>query len=189
MRESKAHRCACTIERKIAALLPERYRKASLKDFHGDTLASVVAWLHKPTDGLFVTGPVGTGKTHLAAATIRRLTESNIDATFKRCAQFYEDIREMFRLNNSESFMLSLLERTRILILDDLGAGSLSDCERRFTLEILDRRMNRLRPTVVTSNWSLKNIAEKMDDRIASRLSAFTGIELSGQDLRLRRAS
>jgi DNA replication protein DnaC len=132
---------------------------------------------------------VGIGKTHLAASMIRRLIESNVNVTFCRCAQFYADIREIFRRDNSERPVLSRLEHTRILILDDLGAGSLSDCERRFTLEILDRRMNRLKPTVVTSNWSLAGIAEKMDDRIASRLSAFTGIELSGQDLRLRRAN
>jgi DNA replication protein DnaC len=170
------------------ALLPERYRKARLEDFHGDTLAAVVTWWQEPTDGLFITGLVGTGKTYLAAGMTRHLIESNIDAKFKRCAQLYEDIREIFRLGISESSVLGPLERTRVLVLDDLGAGSLSDSERRFTLEILDRRMNRLRSTVVTSNWGLKDIAEKMDDRIASRLSAFTGIELSGQDLRLHRA-
>lgn len=189
MQEGKAHRCSCAIERKIASLLPERYRKASLEDFHGDTLTTTVVWLRKPTDGLFITGPVGTGKTHLVAAIVKHLTESSIDATFKRCAQFYADVREMFRMENySQNSVLGPLERTRFLALDDLGAGSLSDSERRYTLEILDRRLNKVRPTMVTSNWRLGDIAEKMDDRIASRLAGFTGIELAGEDWRLRRA-
>jgi DNA replication protein DnaC len=185
MRDKKAHKCACTIERRIASLLPGRYRQASLEDFHADILDAIVRWIHRPTDGLFITGTVGTGKTHLAAAIVRRLAESNIDTTFKRCAQFYEDVRETFRVGCSENSAVGPLEKPMILILDDLGAGSLSDSERRFTLELLDRRMNQLKPTVVTSNWSLKSIAEKMDDRIASRLSAYTGFELSGDDLRL----
>ena len=62
----------------------------------------------------------------------------------------------------------------------------MSDAERRFTLEILDRRANRLKPTVITSNWSLQEIGEKMDDRIISRLSGFTRLELSGNDRRMR---
>ena len=66
---------------------------------------------------------------------------------------------------------MSPVERMRFLVLDDLGAGSLSDCERRYTLELIDTRLNKLRPTIVTSNWNLQEIAERMDDRIASRLA------------------
>ena len=81
---------------------------------------------------------------------------------------------------------MSAVERVRFLVFDDLGAGSLSDCERRYTLELLDTRQNKLRPTVVTSNWDLQEIAERMDDRVASRLAGFAALELSGKDKRLR---
>jgi len=83
---------------------------------------------------------------------------------------------------------MSPLEKARYLILDDLGAGSLSDCERRYTLELLDTRLNKMRPTVVTSNWSLQEIAERMDDRIASRLAGFAALELAGNDRRIKAA-
>jgi DNA replication protein DnaC len=72
-----------------------------------------------------------------------------------------------------------------LLALDDVGSGSLSDHERRFTLELLDRRTNALLPTVVTSNWSLQQISDLLDDRISSRLAAFTEVELQGRDRRL----
>ena len=90
-------------------------------------------------------------------------------------------------MNLSEESVLEPLEQVRFLILDDLGAGSLSDHERRFTHDLLDRRINRNRRTVVTSNWTLEQIAERMDDRIASRLGSFTQLELRGRDRRLER--
>lgn len=178
--------CRCAIERKIRSLLPERYHEARLQDFRGPALDSVLSWVSCPGDGLFLTGSVGTGKTHLAAAITRHLFEGKASVAFQRCAEFYAAVREMYRREESEALLLSPLLTPRFLILDDLGAGSLSDSERRFTLEVLDRRANRLKPTVVTSNWSLQEIAEKLDDRVASRLSGFTRLELSGQDRRMR---
>lgn len=52
-------------------------------------------------------------------------------------------------------------------------------------LEVLDRRLSQCKPTVVTTNWSLAEIAEQVDDRVASRLASFTCIELAGLDRRL----
>jgi hypothetical protein len=45
--------------------------------------------------------------------------------------------------------------------------------------------MNRTRPTVVTSNWTLGKISEAMDDRIASRLAPFQLFPLDGPDRRV----
>ena len=181
--------CRCLIERRIAANLPARYRNANLADFSKQMGRLATAWLAKPTDGLFIAGPVGAGKTHLAAAVFRDRAERRIGVTFRRCADFFRDLRETYRANWSEETVLEPLDQVRFLILDDLGAGSLSDHERRFTLELLDRRLNAVRPTLVTSNWNLEQIAERMDDRIASRLSSFTAIELTGEDRRLRGAA
>jgi DNA replication protein DnaC len=177
------------IERRIAADLPERFRKARLGDFPKETGRLASRWLAKPTDGLFIAGLVGAGKTHLAAAILRDRAERRIGVIFRRCADFFRDLRETYRANCSEETVLEPLDRVCFLILDDLGAGSLSDHERRFALELLDRRLNAIRPTIVTSNWNLEQIAERMDDRIASRLSSFTAIELAGEDRRLRGAA
>lgn len=73
-----------------------------------------------------------------------------------------------------------------MLIIDDLGSGGLSDFERRTTLDILNGRINALRPTIVTSNWDLQEISDRMDDRIASRLAGFTMLQMTGTDRRIR---
>lgn len=187
MRNGLAAHCQCVIERKIRAILPVRYWTAKLEDFRGAVQGHAEDWILNPSDGLFVTGPCGTGKTHLAAAIVRHLAVKGVGVHFKRSADFYREVRESFRPDSeaTERGIMSTLERARFLIFDDLGAGSLSDCERRYTLELFDTRLNLLWPTVVTSNWNLQEIAERMDDRIASRLASFTNLQLTGTDRRL----
>jgi DNA replication protein DnaC len=188
MKNGKATLCACGIERRVRAALPERYWNATLKDFNGAILELVSDWLLNPSDGLFITGACGTGKTHLAAGIVRHFIHKGTQVSFKRASDFYREVREMFKSQSesAEAAVMSAVERVRFLVFDDLGAGSLSDCERRYTLELLDTRQNKLRPTVVTSNWDFQEIAERMDDRVASRLAGFAALELSGKDKRIR---
>jgi DNA replication protein DnaC len=179
--------CACAIQSKIKIALPGRYQDARLDDFSAGVRNPVTAWLDRPTDGLFVSGNCGTGKTHLGAAIARHLISKSIPVKFLRCADLFRDIREMFKSNSpyAESELMTPLEKCRVLILDDLGAGSLSDCERRYSLELIDARLSKVRPTIVTSNWNLEQIEKLMDDRIASRLSGFALLELVGKDRRI----
>lgn len=71
-----------------------------------------------------------------------------------------------------------------MLILDDIGAGGLSDHERRILLDVLDRRGNDCRPTVVTTNLSLDQIRDLMDERISSRLRDYLAVAFTGADRR-----
>jgi DNA replication protein DnaC len=184
---SMATICGCAIQSKIKIALPERYHDARLEDFSAAVRDPVTAWLEHPTDGLFVTGNCGTGKTHLGAAITRHLISKTIPVKFLRCADLFRGIREIFKSDSpyAESELMTPLEKYRVLILDDLGAGSLSDCERRYSLELIDARLSKMRPTIVTSNWNLEQIEKLMDDRIASRLSGFALLELGGKDRRM----
>jgi hypothetical protein len=184
LRDGKLHRCPCSIDRRLAARLPEKYRGARLEDFNASIRKFIQPWLVRPTAGLFIFGAVGTGKTHLTAALFRALLGMQAEVTFERAAQFFAALQESYRANTSTEMIVEDLERPRFLILDDIGSGALSDHERRFTLEVIERRVNRNRPTILTSNLSRQEIGEKMDARISSRLALFTELELSGVDLR-----
>jgi DNA replication protein DnaC len=186
----KAQRCVCRYERIIRFQLPERFHHATLEDFREEIARGIRKWLEEPTDGLLMSGGVGTGKTHLAAAMVRSVVTSGKSIRFRRAAQLYQAIRDSYGQENvSEEEILCDYIDAPLLVLDDLGTASFSDHERRYTLEVLDRRLNEKRPTIITSNWTLEQIRDRMDERIASRMSGFTRLELKGEDKRKRKTA
>lgn len=176
--------CECLAEKRVQARLPKRYQKASLLDFPEHVREFTMGWLSRPADGLMITGQAGRGKTHLAAALTRTLVLIRQEALFYRASEFYHQLRDAYRDETDDDLVISKTLGYRFLFFDDLGSGSLSDHERRSTLELLDRRLNEELPTCITTNWSLAQIAERMDERIASRLESFLQLELEGPDRR-----
>ena len=175
--------CDCLVVGDALGKIPPRYRAAQLEDFPLKTQGEVRAWCDAMGDGLFLFGGTGTGKTHLACGLLVALARTYRGSRFARCVEVYSSIRATYS-HGSEVELLEGYIRPDLLVLDDLAAGGLTDFERRMTLDILDRRCNGLRPTVVTSNWNLEQIAARLDDRIASRLSSFKQLLLVGLDRR-----
>jgi DNA replication protein DnaC len=181
-------RCLCRLEAIVQYALPKLYHSARFEHFSQPLRDAVMAWLDKPTDGLFLTGPAGTGKTYLAAAIVRMRIEAGKKATFRRAASLFQTLRDSYSKEGmTEEVVLAEYMNSPMLVLDDLGAGSLSDHERRCTLEIIDRRMNDMRPTIVTSNWDVEQIADRMDERVGSRLATYTLIAFDGHDRRVKK--
>lgn len=67
--------------------------------------------------------------------------------------------------------------KCKLLIVDDFGV---SEHARRVCDVVLDLLSNRQGHTIITSNLTLKDIGEKLDERISSRLSSFV---LIGSDI------
>jgi DNA replication protein DnaC len=185
--------CPCQDEKRIRSRLPKLYWLARLEDFPEETSSFIFSWLKQPTSGLLIWGATGTGKTFLACGTVRAILSTRQEAEFCRCDDLYEALRDSFGTGaSSRSLMRPFVgmegeyEPAKFVVLDDLGAGSLSDYERRTILRIVDVRMNCEKPTIITTNWDLGAIAERMDDRIASRLSTYTSMNLQGKDRRVR---
>jgi DNA replication protein DnaC len=186
MSSGGARRCSCFLERSIRVALPPRYQHASLDDFTQDFALYLRDWIgQSPIPSLMLIGPTGTGKTHAAAAIVRLGHEAKKPVLFKSASDFYAAARNGFNQpNTSTEDVMRLYGQCHMLVLDDLASGSLSDYERRCTQELLDMRLNHLRPTIVTTNWTLEQIKDRMDERIASRLSVFEVLALVGGDQR-----
>jgi len=79
------------------------------------------------------------------------------------------------------------LDARSLVVLDDVALRDrVSEAQYEVMQEFLSRRQGR--PTVITGNLSIEQVAKVYDDRVASRLAAGTCIEITGADMRLQRA-
>lgn len=135
-----------------------------------------------PTSNLFLWGPAGTGKTHLATAIIRSYSQGRVikPQYINRKCRGKKDGEE-------EQASIDKFIYWPYLVIDELGVGSKTDFNFSTLYEIVEGRdMNRVNGLIVTSNLSLSALAERLgDDRIPSRLNGMCKIiEISGIDRR-----
>ncbi len=98
-------------------------------------------------------------------------------------------LRESFRdgAGSSEGAVIDACAGCDLLVLDDLGVEKPSEFAVQSLYLVVDRRYSEMRRTVITSNFSIGEIAERVGDRIASRIAGMCKvIELQGEDRRVR---
>ena len=155
--------------------------------------------------GLLFTGGNGSGKTHLAVATLRELAETHgVRGQFWDYHELMREIRNSYNPATAltEYELLEPIIELELLLLDDLGAWKMTDWMNDTLFYILNRRYIARRPTLITTNYPDRDVSprdlEKADttmrreylvDRIGYRLrsrllEACTVVRLDGPDRR-----
>lgn len=171
-----------------------RYVTCSFDSYEGkpQIVAACRSCAAHPFD-LVLTGDTGTGKTHLAVGVLRELvTNGHIhdadDARFVPVPELLADIRACYRPGGpDERDIMDRYSRLKYLVLDDLGAEKTSEWSISTLYLIIDRRYRDMRPTIVTTNLSVKEIPVVLGQRISSRLTGGKIIEIKAGDYRARR--
>jgi DNA replication protein DnaC len=79
-----------------------------------------------------------------------------------------------------------ILNSKRVFILDDIGVEKVSEFVEEFMYMLINKQYEKVYPIVITSNLPLSQLAEKLGDRIVSRIKEMCYIvELKGEDKRL----
>lgn len=120
--------------------------------------------------GIMFTGPVGSGKTFLAAAIANKLIESKFHVLFLIVPDLLDELRATFKSEINELDLLDSARTIPILILDDLGAHNYTDWTRNRLYSIINYRINEQLPTVITSNLSLDEMEDYIGVRTTSRI-------------------
>lgn len=118
----------------------------------------------------------GIGKSTTAAELlIRTAVETNTIPAWVNCAELMMEIRATFgeRSKQTEADIVRQYVRKPLLCIDDLAAEKTSDFSVSTLYVILNQRGEQDRRTIITSNLTLKDLAQTLGDRIANRLARY----------------
>lgn len=142
---------------RMANLFPDHNRAHAVKE--ADAFLNQ-AKQKLPEKGLFLTGPFGVGKTYLLGAVANELQEMDISSMLIYMPEFVREIREAIK-DNSVQEKINLFKQADVLMLDDIGAETLSAWFRDEVLgSILQFRMMEKLPVFFTSNYTMKQLQE-----------------------------
>ena len=135
-------------------------------------------WLKLPVQNTYIWGPVGYGKTIDAAFTwIEAKRQAFINSTgggilFTTTTDLIAEIQETFdNKDKSAADVVLKYQAADVLVLDDLGSEKMSDWVYAQLYLILNYRYEYLLTTVITSNYNLEELAERLnDERIPRRI-------------------
>ncbi|WCK55529.1 primosomal protein DnaI [Aneurinibacillus sp. Ricciae_BoGa-3] len=112
--------------------------------------------------GVYLYGPFGVGKSHLMGAAARRLAERGIASLMVYMPDFFRELKDSFS-DNSVQQKIDVLKQVPVLILDDIGAETLSPWARDEILgAILQYRVSENFPVLYTSNYNYDELQEHL---------------------------
>lgn len=137
---------------------------------------------------LLFKGGTGLGKTHLSLAIAGAAIEKGFGVIYGPAQSFAVALeKERFARQEEEGGDTnSQLLSCDLLILDDLGTEFPSSYVNAALYDIINSRMLCGKPTIISTNLTMKELEERYSERFASRISGCYGkLEFLGSDVRV----
>lgn len=148
--------------------------------------------------GIYLYGNSGVGKTVLTACMANELMEKEYSVLFTNFYEILKSIRNTYNSNSTETDdnVINSIADVDFLFIDDLGTESLTknsgdNFSQDKIFEIINKRYNKEKPTIFSSNYSIKdlvrnrNFMDKTVDRINEMATAV--IEIKGESYRVKK--
>lgn len=162
-----------------SGMLGERFVGASLSDAEVNEREGILLneFLEKPAGTLYVCGPAGVGKTHLAASLIDYFAPSMPEIRAYHETEIFGKLRQAISSGSIDySEVLKYMIDYELIIIDDIGTSNISDWKCEVMFDLVNIRYNSRRPTVYTSNLSPQELCDAYGVRISSRIFGYPSI-------------
>lgn len=140
---------------------------------------------------LLFTGTPGVGKTFISSCIANEIINKNYTVLYQTSSLLLNSIFEYkFSKDASSKELYDNLLNVNLLIIDDLGTENLTGAkfEELFTI-INSRLITPYTKTIISTNFSLEELAKTYDHRILSRLMGnYTILRFYGEDIRLKKS-
>lgn len=183
----------------LRANIPTAYAETTLENYEKRTVEGEKAHAYmitlandESTQGAYIFGASGLGKTHLAIGLLKKMMERGNTGLFVVVPELMESLRRCLRESGDDFGILQALYNVDCLVLDDLGAEKATEWVAERLYLVINQRYLSNRMTVITSNFEPDEIEERLGEqgkRITSRvLEMCKIIQLNGEDYRLLKA-
>lgn len=127
---------------------------------------------------VIMAGKTGTGKTHLACATIRHIMlEHRMPGLYTTAYHIVRDIKDTYGrdADSTERAVVRGFVEPALLVVDEVGVQYGTDAEKLLLFEVLNGRYEAMKPTIVVSNLEPAGIGDYLGDRVMDRLRENAG--------------
>ena len=167
--------------------IPVQYRRWTLADYKPSLREEIRAFLALDAWSLYLHGDIGARKSSIAAAIVRyirgRSAWGSRDEAYGEWVA-PERLRAAMLDFEDGKYVIEHWRQARLLVFDDLGALRSTPHAQETQMQLIATRYDASRPTIVTSNLTLADLAVQVDGRVASRLQEGVILDLGNKDWR-----
>lgn len=135
------------------------------------------------SEGILMTGATGLGKTHLSLAIASKVMEKGYSVIYGSAPELMRILEHEY-YGKSDNDTMSALTTCDLLILDDLGAEMDKPLYDSLLYEMINSRVSRGLPMIVSTNYRTSELQKHYQDKIVSRLLSFHLLAFFGNDIR-----
>lgn len=176
-----------------AAIADLTFDKLTVDANNSEEVQKAKEFAQDPRGGLYICGTFGTGKTWLAAAVANEVAQQVKRVRFGTFSGIADRLIDAQKRGDYSEKWDDYVYRPDLLIVDDIGKEKPTDWKLQTLFRLIDERISACLPTVLTSNYNLSQLCERIspngDDGITAgaiidRLTRFTPLTLTGESRR-----
>ena len=134
---------------------------------------------------ILMQGGVGLGKAHLSLSIASALMEKGYAVLYLSAPDLFRKLQnEYYGKSETKTDTMDLIRAADLVIIDDLGAELENQFNSMAFYNIVNLRQNIMRPMIINTNLSFKEIEQRYSQRMMSRLLSFRCLKFAGTDIR-----